>query len=351
MRILEPEVVVITGATAGVGRAAVRAFARRGARIGLIARGKDGLRATKREVEELGGEAVAISCDVADAAAVEDAARDVEGAFGPIDIWINAAFAGVMAPFLEMSLADYKRVTEVTYLGQVHGTMAALKRMLPRNHGTIVLVGSALAYRGIPLQSAYCGAKHAIQGFQDSLRSELIHAGSRVHVSMVQLPGVNTPQFDWIKTTMPRKPKPASPPYQPEVAADAIYFAAHSRRKSVMVGLPTVKAIWGDRLFSSLLDHYLGWTGFKGQQDREAVEPGRQNNLYYPVSGDHGAHGRFDDIARTHSWQLFFNKNRAVLGAGLALAAVIALSYVDRSPPRGRLPVRRPLDSLGKWLR
>lgn len=309
------EVVMITGATAGVGRATARAFARRGARIGLIARGMDGLKATKREVEELGGEAIALSCDVADAAAIEDAAREVEAAFGPIDIWINMAFAGVMAPFLEMSLQDYKRVTEVTYLGQVHGTMAALKRMLPRNRGTIVLVGSALAYRGIPLQSAYCGAKHAIQGFQDSLRAELIHAGSKVHVSMVQLPGANTPQFDWIKTTLPRKPKPASAPYQPEVAADAIYYAAHARRKSVMVGFPTVQAIWGDRLFSSFLDHYLAWTGFKGQQDREMIEPGRQNNLYRPVSGDHGAHGRFDDIARNHSWQLFFNKNRMVLGA------------------------------------
>ncbi|PTM86953.1 SDR family oxidoreductase [Mycoplana dimorpha] len=319
MRDIQQEVVVITGATAGVGRATVRAFARRGARIGLIARGVDGLKATACEVEALGGEAVAISCDVADAATVEDAANEVEATFGPIDIWINAAFAGVLAPFLRMSLQDYKRVTEVTYLGQVHGTMAALKRMLPRNRGSIVLVGSALAYRGIPLQSAYCGAKHAIQGFQDSLRSELIHAGSKVHLSMVQLPGVNTPQFDWIKTTMPCKPKPASPPYQPEVAADAIYFAAHSHRKSVMVGFPTVEAIWGDRLFSSLLDHYLGWTGFKGQQDREKLEPGRQNNLYHPVPGDHGAHGRFDRIARTRSWQLSLNKNRLLFGMGLVL--------------------------------
>jgi short-subunit dehydrogenase len=341
MRSLKQEVVVITGASAGVGRATVRAFARRGARIGLIARGVDGLEATRREVEELGGEAIAISCDVADAAAVEDAAETVEATFGPIDIWINVAFAGVMAPFLEMSLEDYKRVTEVTYLGQVHGTMAALKRMAARNRGMIVLVGSALAYRGIPLQSAYCGAKHAIQGFQDSLRSELIHAGSRVHVSMVQLPGVNTPQFDWIKTTLPRKPKPASPPYQPEVAADAIYFAAHSRRKSVMVGFPTVEAIWGDRLFSSFLDHYLGWTGFKGQQDREPIQPDRQNNLYHPVPGDHGAHGRFDEIARSSSLQLFLNKNRVILGAGLALIAAMALGSIDRQPPHGCRPMRR----------
>lgn len=340
MKHARQEVVVITGASAGVGRATVRAFARRGARIGLIARGLDGLDATRREVEELGGAAIVLSCDVADAAAVDAAAAEMEATFGPIDIWINAAFAGVMAPFLEMSLEDYKRVTEVTYLGQVHGTMAALKRMMPRNSGTIVLVGSALAYRGIPLQSAYCGAKHAIQGFQDSLRSELIHAGSQVHVAMVQLPGVNTPQFDWIRTTLPRKPKPASPPYQPEVAADAIYFAAHSRRKSVMVGFPTLEAIWGDRLFSSLLDHYLAWTGFKGQQDREMIEPGRRDNLYRPVPGDHGAHGRFDAIARTSSLQLFLNKNRVILGAGFALAAAVAFGLLDRQLSHRTRPAR-----------
>ncbi len=341
MRSLKQEVVVITGASAGVGRATARAFARRGARIGLIARGVDGLKATRREVMELGGEAIAISCDVADAAALDDAAEEVEATFGPIDVWINVAFAGIMAPFLETPLEDYKRVTEVTYLGQVHGTMAALKRMVPRNRGSVVLVGSALAYRGIPLQSAYCGAKHAIQGFQDSVRSELIHAGSRVHISMVQLPGVNTPQFDWIKTTLPRKPKPASPPYQPEVAADAIYFAAHSRRKSVMVGFPTIEAIWGDRLFSSLLDHYLGWTGFRGQQDRELVEPGRQNNLYYPVSGDHGAHGRFDQTARTRSWQLVLNKNRVIFAAGVALMMSVMLGRWVRGADTRRRPHSR----------
>ncbi|UWU31720.1 SDR family oxidoreductase (plasmid) [Rhizobium sp. WSM1274] len=341
VEILKQEVVVITGASAGVGRATARAFARRGAKLGLIARGIEGLDAAKRDVEELGGQAIVISCDVADAKAVEQAAEQTEAAFGPIDIWINAAFAGVMAPFLEVSPEDYKRVTEVTYLGQVYGTMAAVKRMTLRNRGTVVLVGSALAYRGIPLQSAYCGAKHAIQGFQDSLRSELLHARSKVHVSMVQLPAVNTPQFDWIKTTLPRKPKPASPPYQPEVAADAIYYAAHSRRKSVVVGFPTLKAIWGDHLFSSLLDRYLARTAFKGQQDRETIEPGRQNNLYQPVPGDHGAHGRFDRIARKRSLQLLLDKNRLILGTAATLLVALALDrWMNRDEEAGVLQRR-----------
>src|SRR5690242_20193014 len=218
----KPPVVVITGASAGVGRAVVREFAKDKARIALIARGLDGLKAAAQEVKQAGGEAMILPADVADMAAVEDAAQKVEDRFGPIDIWINVAFAGVLSRFVDMSMADYKRVTEVTYLGQVHGTYAALKRMLPRDSGSIVLVGSALAYRGIPLQSAYCGAKHVIQGFHDSIDAELVHAKSKVHVSMVQLPGVNTPQFDWIKTNMPKQPKPASPPYQPEIAARAI---------------------------------------------------------------------------------------------------------------------------------
>jgi short-subunit dehydrogenase len=313
--------IVVTGASAGVGRAVVRRFARDGARIALIARGIEGLEATAREVEAAGGEALILPLDVADAAAVEAAATTAEERFGPIDIWINCAFAGVLSGFLDMDLADYRRVTEVTYHGQVHGTMAALKRMVPRDRGSVVLVGSALAYRGIPLQSAYCGAKHAIQGFQDSLRSELIHAGSKVHVSMVQLPGVNTPQFDWIRNAMPRKARPASPPYQPEIAADAIHFAAHSRRKEVVVGFPSLQAIWGDRASSSLLDHYLAATGVDGQQDTDAVGSGYRDNLYEPVPGDRGAHGRFDAIARRHSPQLWMNKHRTALGLGAFLAA------------------------------
>lgn len=263
-----PPNVVITGATAGVGRAVARAYAAHGASIGLIARGRDGLAATACEVEQAGGRALVLPLDVADAEAVEAAAEQAEAELGPIDIWINAAFSGVLSRFVDMSLADYRRVTEVTYHGQVHGTMAALRRMMPRDHGVIVLVGSALAYRGIPLQSAYCGAKHAIQGFQDSLRAELIHAGSRVRLTMVQLPGVNTPQFDWIRTNMPNRPRPASAPYQPEVAAQAILFAARSGRKQVVAGFPAMKAILADRIASPLLDHYLAARGVPASRTR-----------------------------------------------------------------------------------
>ena len=317
----KPEVVIITGASAGVGRAVARRFAKDGARIALIARGRDKLESTAREVEELGGEALVLPCDVADHEAVDAAAEEAEDRFGPIDIWINVAFAGVMARFIDITPEDYKRATEVTYLGQTNGARAALKRMLPRDRGHIVLTGSALAYRGIPLQSPYCGAKHAIQGFQDSLRSELFHAKSRVHVAMVQLPGVNTPQFDWMKTDMPCKLKPASPPYQPEVAAEAIHFAAHHRRKQIMVGGSTVMAIWGDRLASGLLDRYLGATGFAGQQADEPIEPGRPNNLWEPVDRDYGAHGRFDAVSRTASFQLWANLHRGLTAAGVGLLA------------------------------
>lgn len=324
-----PEVVVITGASAGVGRALAQRFARDGARIALIARGRDKLESTAREVEQLGGEALVLPCDVADHEAVDAAADQAEAHFGPIDIWVNVAFAGVMARFVDIAPEDYKRATEVTYLGQVNGARAALKRMLPRDRGAIVLTGSALAYRGIPLQSAYCGAKHAIQGFQDSLRAELFHAKSRIHVAMVQLPGVNTPQFDWMQTDMPRKLKPASPPYQPEVAARALHWAAHHRRKQVMVGGSTVLAIWGDRLASGLLDRYLGRTGFAGQQADEPIDPGRQSNLWKPVDRDYGAHGRFDAVARRSSPQLWANLHRGALAAGAGLiAAAGAGAYI-----------------------
>ena len=331
-----PPVVVVTGASAGVGRAVVRRFAQDRARIGLIARGQDGLEGAKREVEQAGGRALICQCDVADAAAVERAARQVEEEFGPIDIWINAAFAGVLSRFIDMSMEDFERVTKVTYLGQVHGTYAALQRMATRDRGAIVLVGSALAYRGIPLQSAYCGAKHAIQGFHDSLRSELIHAKSKVSVSMVQLPGVNTPQFDWIKTDLPMKPKPASPPYQPEIAARAIYFAAHHRRKSIKLGWPTLEAIWGDRVASPLLDRYLAKTGFSGQQDEEPVSPDRKNNLYQPVPGDHGAHGRFDAAARRRSSQLWATTHRGILALGPAALGLAFAALKLGQRRRGR---------------
>lgn len=319
-------VVVVTGASAGVGRAVVRRFIRDRIKIGLIARGIDGLRGTANEVEAAGSEALIAPCDVADADAVEAAARTIEARFGPIDIWINVAFAGILAPFLDIEPEDYRRVTEVTYLGQVNGARAALRRMVPRNRGSLVLTGSALAYRGVPLQTAYCGAKHAIQGFQDSIRAELFHAKSRVSVSMVQLPGVNTPQFDWIKTTMPKQPKPASPPYQPEVAAEAIHYAAHHRRKQIMVGFPTVQAIWGDRAASSLLDRYLGASAVSGQQGKEPAAPNRPDNLWAPVPGDRGAHGRFDAEARGWSPQLFLNLHGGAIGFGAAaLAGFFAL--------------------------
>ncbi|RIV84213.1 SDR family oxidoreductase [Aurantiacibacter zhengii] len=321
------KVVVVTGASAGVGRATVRRFAQEGTSVGLIARGIDGLEGARKDVEAAGGHALVCPCDVADAQALEQAAERIEQSLGPIDIWINAAFAGVLSPFAEMSLEDFERVTRVTYLGQVHGTFAALRRMMPRNRGSIVLVGSALAYRGIPLQSAYCGAKHAIQGFHDSVRSELIHAGSKVRMSMVQLPGINTPQFDWIRTSMPMRPKPASPPYQPEIAAEAIHFASTSGRKEVRLGWPTLQAIWGDRLASPLMDRYLARTAIDGQQTDQPVSPDRKDNLYEPVKGDHGAHGSFGEKARKSSSQLWITKNRLPLAIGggiMALAAAVA---------------------------
>jgi NAD(P)-dependent dehydrogenase (short-subunit alcohol dehydrogenase family) len=337
--IAQRPVVVITGASAGVGRAVVRRFACDRAKIVLLARGQDGLEGAAKELRDAGGVPLILPCDVSDHAAVEAAADRVEAELGEIDIWINVAFAGVLSRFMDVEPQDYKRVTEVTYLGQVNGTRAALKHMLPRDRGHIVLTGSALAYRGIPLQSAYCGAKHAIQGFQDSIRAELFHAQSHVHIAMVQLPGVNTPQFDWIKTNLPRKPKPASPPYQPEVAAEAIHFAAHHNRKQIMVGLPTVEAIWGDRVASSLLDRYLGATAVSGQQGEEPVEPDRPNNLWEPVAGDHGAHGRFDKTAKRFSPQLWANLNRGWLLAAGAIGVGLGLALGRPAPlnrPGGR---------------
>jgi len=349
-------VVVVTGASAGVGRAVVRRFAADHAKIGLIARGADGLEGAARDVIRAGGQALKVQCDVSDNEAVEAAADLIETTFGPIDIWVNVAFAGILARFVDISPEDYERVTAVTYLGQINGARAALKRMMPRNRGSIVLTGSALAYRGIPLQSAYCGAKHAIQGFHDSVRAELFHARSRVNIAMVQLPGVNTPQFDWIKTDLRYEPKPASPPYQPEVAAKAIYYAARHRRKQIFVGYPTVEAIWGDRLASSLLDRYLGATAFSGQQSKEPITPGRRDNLYEPVPGDHGAHGRFDAIARTSSPQLWATLNRSWLAAlGSVLIGAVAVTIVRREgaakETNGSTPKRQRIEDGPKERR
>ena len=315
------EVVVITGASAGVGRATVRVFAKQGARIGLLARGEDGLEAARREVEKLGGEALALPTDVADAEQVEAAAEAVEEEFGPIDVWINNAMTGIFAEFKDIEPDDYERVTDVVYHGQVYGTMAALKRMLPRDHGSIVLVGSALAYRGIPLQSAYCGAKHAVEGMFDSIRAELMHHDSSVEITMVQLPALNTPQFNWVKSKLPKKAQPVPPIYQPEVAADAIEWAAHNHRREVYVGYPSVQVIVGNKIAPSLGDWYLAKTGYGSQQRNEPEDPGRPNNLWEPLEGDHGAHGVFDDRASSWSPQLWVDKNKywlALAGAGLA---------------------------------
>jgi NAD(P)-dependent dehydrogenase (short-subunit alcohol dehydrogenase family) len=321
----KPEIVVVTGASAGIGRATVREFARHGAHVGLIARGHDGLEAARREVEEMGGKALVVPTDVSDAAAVERAAAEIEDELGPIDVWVNNAFAGIFSPFLEVTAEEYERVTAVTYLGQVNGTRAALKRMIPRGSGKVVLVGSALAYRGIPLQSAYCGAKHAIQGFLDSVRCELLHTKTDVSITMVQLPGVNTPQFDWIRAKLPGRPRPVGTVYQPEVAARGVYFAAHRQRKEVFVGAPTVQAIWGNKIASPLLDDYLARTGFEGQQDEQPISPDRKDNLFEPVPGDHGARGRFDDEAVDSSAELWVSTHKKQLGlAALGAAATAA---------------------------
>jgi NAD(P)-dependent dehydrogenase (short-subunit alcohol dehydrogenase family) len=321
------EVVVITGASAGVGRATARRFARDGARIGLIARGIDGLEAAKREVHELGGEAIALPCDVADAEAVEQAAAMIEHHFGPIDVWVNNAMASVFSPVRETPAIEFRRVTEVTYLGVVYGTLSALKRMLPRDRGVIVQVGSALAYRGIPMQAPYCAAKHAIQGFMDSLRSELLHDGSHVQVTMVQLPALNTPQFGWVKSRLPRKAQPVPPIYQPEVAADAIAYAARHPRREFWVGMPTVVAIAGNKLAPGVGDRYLARTGVESQMTDEPEDPNRPNNLWEPVPGDAGAHGVFDDRASSSSMEVSLMKHRPLLTAMGLVAAGVTMAF------------------------
>ncbi len=317
------EVVVITGASAGVGRAAVREFAKHGAWVGLIARGEDGLEAARSEVEAAGGRALVLPVDVADAADVESAAQRVEDELGPIDIWVNNAMASVFSPIKEMTPEEFKRVTEVTYLGYVYGTLAALKRMLPRDRGTIVHVGSALAYRSIPLQSAYCAAKHAVLGFFASLRTELLHDKSNVKTTMVQMPALNTPQFGWVKSRLPRKAQPVPPIFQPEVAARAIYYAAHHpERREYFVGWSTVKAIFGNKLVPSFADHYLARQGYEAQQHDGPEDPNRPNNLWEPVAGDHGAHGTFDDRASSFSLELWLEAHRKWLAVAAGVLAV-----------------------------
>jgi NAD(P)-dependent dehydrogenase (short-subunit alcohol dehydrogenase family) len=317
------EVVVITGASAGIGRAAVQQFARSGARIALIARDPERLEAARAEAEALGSpQAIAISADMADHAQVEAAAERAETELGPIDIWVNNAMATVFAPFADISPEDFRRVTDVTYHGFVWGTMAALKRMRPRDRGTIVQVSSALAYRSIPLQSPYCGAKHAIKGFTQSVRTELEHERSNVHVAVVDMPGVNTPQFEWCKTTLTHHPRPIGTYYQPEVAARAIFWAAHARRAEICVGAPTLSTVLAEKFVPRLLDLYLARKGVAGQQGPRPIPAGRPDNLWRPVPGPYAAHGTFDDGAATSSLQLWATTHRTWLLAGIGAAGV-----------------------------
>jgi NAD(P)-dependent dehydrogenase (short-subunit alcohol dehydrogenase family) len=326
------EVVVVTGATKGVGRAIAERFAKDGARIALLARGREGLDATAKEVKRLGGEALALPTDVADYDAVDAAAAATEEAFGEIDIWINDAMTTVFAFFDEIEHDEFRRATEVTYLGAVWGTHVALGRMLPRDRGTIVQVGSAMAYRGIPLQSPYCGAKHALKGFWESVRTELKHKDANIHMPMVQLPGLNTPQFDHCRSKMPDKPMPVPPIYQPEVAAEAVHLAAHDRRRrQVFVGAPTWYTVLGERIAPWLGDWYMARTGVGSQQTGQRIDAPRRGNLFEPVDDDRGAHGDFDAQAHAHSPLLALSRRRRPLAAAAAIGAVAAVAALERS--------------------
>ena len=320
------EIVVVTGASAGLGRAIVREFAARNASIGLIARGRERLEATAREVESLGGRALALPTDVADAQAVEDAAEAIEGELGPITAWVNNAMVSVFSPIIEMRADEYRRVTEVTYLGYVHGTLAALKRMRPRNQGVIIQVGSALAHRSIPLQSAYCAAKHAILGFHESLVTELLHDESRVRATMVQMPAMNTPQFDWVKSRLPGRAQPVPPIFQPEVGARAVVYAVDNDcGRELLVGWPTVKAVEGNKVAPAYIDRKLADSGYASQQTSAPADPDRPNNLWDPVPGvEHAAHGRFDSRASSRSPELWLRMHRELVTvAGVMLAGAV----------------------------
>ncbi|MCO5967565.1 SDR family oxidoreductase [Actinoallomurus soli] len=320
-----PRVVVVTGASGGIGRAAAREFGARGDKVALLARGETGLRAAAEEIRDAGGQALPIPTDVADWEQVRDAADRVEEELGPIDVWVNVAFSSVFAEFKDIDPAEFKRTTEVTYLGFVYGTKAALDRMLPRDHGVIVQTGSALAKRGIPLQSAYCGAKHAIQGFHESLRTELLHRKSNVHATIVHMPAVNTPQFDWVESKLPKHAQPVPPIYQPEVAARALVYAAdHPKRREYWVGGSTVATLLANRIAPSLLDRYLARTGYKSQQTDRPRDPHQPANLWKPADGpdgrDFGAHGSFDDKAHPRSVQTWAAEHRGLLAAGAGAA-------------------------------
>src|SRR3954447_741670 len=323
----QPRVVVVTGASAGLGRAIARAFGARGAAVGLIARGEERLASAEAEIRDAGGRALAILADVSDAAALEAAAERVDRELGPIDVWINNAMVSVFSPVKEMTAEEFRRVTEVTYLGYVHGTLAALRRMLSRDAGTIVQVSSSLAFRGIPLQSAYCASKHAIKGFTEALRTELLHDGSAVRVTMVHMPALNTPQFDWVRNRLPHRPQPMPPVFQPEVGAEAVVYAVqHPERRDLTVSGSAVKVTWAERVAPGLIDRYLARKGYRSQQSGEPEQAGRPDNLWQPVTGDYGAHGRFDREARRHSPELWLSEHRGLtlLAAGLAGAAAAA---------------------------
>ena len=327
---MDGQVAVITGASAGIGRATARRFADEGYDVGLIARNEESLADLAEELHTRGVRTVVATADVADSEQVEAAAERIESELGAIDVWVNNAMTAVLGFVRETSAEDFRRVTEVTYLGYVHGTLAALRRMRPRDRGTIVQVSSALAYRGIPLQASYCAAKHAIKGFTESLRAELIHDRSSISVTMVALPGVNTTQFGWVRTTLDRHPQPVPPIYQPEVAAEGIYWSAtHPQRREVQVGLPTVFTIWGNKLFPSLLDRYLGHTNVEAQMSQRKVSPDRDDYLYEPVPGVHPAHGIFDDRAFGFSPQLWVTTHRKI-AVGVAAAAVAAVAMLRR---------------------
>ncbi len=338
----QQQVVVITGASAGHGRAVARAFAHEGAKIGLLARGREALEATKREVESLGGQALALPTDVSDFEQVEAAARAIEAEFGPISVWVNNAMVSVFSPVKHLQPEEIARVTEVTYLGYVYGTMVALKRMLPRDQGAIIQVGSALAYRGIPLQAAYCGAKHAIEGFTESLRTELLHDKSRVRVTVVQMPAMNTTQFAWSKNHMKHKPQPVPPIYEPEVAARAVLWAAHHNRREIDVGASTVGAILANKIAPAVLDHYLARFGYRAQQTAERADPNSPNNLWKPLPGPHAVHGPFTNRSIRRSPQVWTTLHRGTLaaaaGVGLAIAGLSAGLW------RSRRLARRPAD-------
>ena len=324
---LENKVVVITGASAGLGRATAIKFAKHGAKIALLARGIDGLQGAKKQIEDEGGNALIVPTDVSNNDEIEKASNLIEEKLGPIDIWINNAMVSVFGPLQKMNAEEFKRVTDVTYLGQVYGTMAALKKMLPRNKGKIILIGSALAYRGIPLQSAYCGAKHGIHGFFESLRAELIHDKSNVQVCMVQMPAMNTTQFGFVKNSLPNKPKPMGTIYEPEAAANAVLYAALHDEREIYYGYSTYKTILGNKVVPDYLDKYLAKTGYKGQQTNEKESNNRENNLWQPIPGDHGARGPFENKSVNYS-SLFVVKKHKWLAAASIGALVLGIRFL-----------------------